>query len=153
MVMVPNFQPRRSGIVINNYFNCQGGDGDCKLSVINVDDSCRKCGYNSSNSKVNVDKKRYKDLVMECFGRIKNNSLRNRLKELSRNFKGEVFLNYQHKERFYNFLQDQDLDTNHMQSRFIAILFLLTANEGLWEVSKHLIKLTGFDLTKYVLGK
>ena len=23
MVMVPNFQPRRSGIVINNYFNCE----------------------------------------------------------------------------------------------------------------------------------
>jgi hypothetical protein len=24
MVMAPNFQPRRSGIVINNYFNCEG---------------------------------------------------------------------------------------------------------------------------------
>ncbi|NLY45339.1 MAG: hypothetical protein GX053_05045, partial [Tissierella sp.] len=60
MVMVPNFQPRRSAIVIN----CQGGDENCKLSVINVDDSCRKCGYNNSNSKVNVDKKRYKDFVM-----------------------------------------------------------------------------------------
>lgn len=58
MVMVPNFQPRRSGIVINNYFNCQGGDGDCKLSVINVDDSCRNC--NDCNFKINVDKKRYK---------------------------------------------------------------------------------------------
>lgn len=31
MVMVPNFQPRRSAIVINNYFNCQGGDENCKL--------------------------------------------------------------------------------------------------------------------------
>lgn len=25
MVMVPNFSPRRSDIVINNYFNCEGG--------------------------------------------------------------------------------------------------------------------------------
>ena len=151
MVMVPNFQPMRSGIVINNYFNCEGGDENCKLSVINVDDSCRKCGYNNSNSKVNVDKKRYKDFVMDCFGRINNNSLRERLKGISRNFKGEVFLNYHHKERFYNFLQDQDLDTNHIQSRFIAILFLLTANEGLWKVSKHLIKLNGFDLKEICL--
>ena len=86
MLTVPNFQPRRSGIVINNYFNCQGGDEDCKLSVINVDDSCNICGYNNLNSKANVDKKRYKDLVMECFGRINNNSLRERLKELSKNF-------------------------------------------------------------------
>lgn len=25
MMMAPNFSPRRSGIVINNYFNCEGG--------------------------------------------------------------------------------------------------------------------------------
>ena len=63
------------------------------------------CEYNSSYFKANVDKKRYKDLVMECFGKMKNNSLRDRLKALSKNFKGEVFLNFNHKERFYNFLQ------------------------------------------------
>ncbi len=151
MVMVPNFQPRRSGIVINNYFNCQGGDRDCKFSVINVDDSYKNCGHNHLNFKVNVDKKRYKDLVIDCFGKIKNNSLRERLKELSKNFRGEVFLNYQHKERFYNFLQKQKWEINHITSRFIAILFLLTANEGLWKVSKHLIKLNGFDLKEICL--
>lgn len=143
MVMVPNFQPRRSGIVINNYFNCRGGGENCKLSVINVDDSCRNCGYNDCNFKVNVDKKRYKDLVMECFGRIKNNHLRERLKELSKNFKGEVFLNHHHKERFYNFLQGQEWETDDIPSRFIAILFLLTADEGLWKVSRNLIKPNG----------
>ena len=25
MMAAPNFSPRRSGIVINNYFNCEGG--------------------------------------------------------------------------------------------------------------------------------
>lgn len=25
MMMAPNFSPRRSGIIINNYFNCGGG--------------------------------------------------------------------------------------------------------------------------------
>ncbi|CCQ94828.1 hypothetical protein CULT_2080001 [[Clostridium] ultunense Esp] len=43
---------------------------------------------------------------MDCFGKIKNNSLGERLKELSKSFKGEVFLNHRHKERFYNFLQE-----------------------------------------------
>ena len=146
MVMVPNFQPRRSGIVINNYFNCEGGVKDCKLSVINVDDSCKNCGYNDLKFKVNVDKKRYKNLIMDCFGKIKSNSLRERLKELSKNFKGEVFLNHKHKERFYNFLQGQYLDMKDISSRFIAVLFLLTADDGLWRVSKHLIKLDRFDL-------
>jgi hypothetical protein len=151
MVTVPNFQPRRSGIVINNYFNCQGGDGDCKLSMINVDERCLNCGYKDLNLTVNVDKKRYRDLVMDCFGKINNKSLRDRLKELSKSFKGEVFLNHYHKERFYNYLPNQDLDIHNISSRFAAILFLLTSDESLWKLSKHLIKLDGLDLKEICL--
>lgn len=36
MVMVPNFQLKRSGKVINNYFNFEGGAKDCNGNVINV---------------------------------------------------------------------------------------------------------------------
>ncbi len=32
MMMAPNFSPRRSGIIINNYFNCQGGCIKCSCS-------------------------------------------------------------------------------------------------------------------------
>ena len=62
--------------------------------------------------------------------------IRGRLKALSKNFKGEVFLNHRHKDRFYNFIQDQDLDINYISTRFIAILFLFTADERLWKASK-----------------
>ncbi len=34
MVMVPKLQPRRSGIVINNYFNCEGGARECNCNDI-----------------------------------------------------------------------------------------------------------------------
>ncbi|WP_353097675.1 hypothetical protein [Tissierella praeacuta] len=145
MLMVPIFEPRRSGIVINNYFNCGGGAKDCNHNVINVSKGLDKCGYIGSDFKVNVDKKRYKDLVMECFGKIKNNSLRNRLKELSKNFKGEVFLNHNHKERLHNVLQNNGSDTNDINPRYIAILFLLTADERLWKASKNSIRLNGFN--------
>lgn len=151
MVMVPNSQPRGSGMVINNYFNCQGSGKDCDISVINVDDNCKNCGYDDWNFKVNVDKKRYKDIVMDCFGRIKNHSLRDRLKELSKSFKGEVFLNYQHKERFYNFLQEENWQTHDISSRYIAILFLLTADEILWKNSKEILKDNKIDLKKICL--
>lgn len=57
MVMVPNFQPRRGGIVINNYFNCKGGGKDCRMGVINIDDNCRDCVFNDLNFKINLDKK------------------------------------------------------------------------------------------------
>ena len=73
MMLVPNFPQRRSGIVINNYFNCQRGDRDCRMGVINIDDSCRDCISYNWNFKINLDKKRYNDLVIDCFDRIKNN--------------------------------------------------------------------------------
>ncbi len=101
--------------------------------------------------KINVDRCRYKNLLRECFGKIKSNSLRNRLKSLSENFKGEVFLNHNHKERFYTFLQDQDLDINYISSRFIAILFLFTADERLWKACENSIRLNGFDLKEICL--
>ena len=151
MVMVPNFQPKRSGIVINNYFNCEGGARECNCNVTNVNNNWDKCGYIGSDFKISVDRCRYKDLVRECFGKINNYSLKERLKNLTNNFKGEVFLNHQHKEGFYNFLQNQDLDIHNISSRFIANLFLITADEGLWKVSKHLIKLDGFDLKEICL--
>jgi len=151
MVMMPNFQPRGSGMVINNYFNCQGGGKDCDISVINVDDNCKNCGYDDWNFKVNVDKKRYKDIVMDCFGRIKNHSLRDRLKELSKSFKGEVFLNYQHKERFYNFHQEESSGIDDRSSRFLAILFLLSADKNLWKNSKEILRDNRLTLKRFVL--
>lgn len=57
-----------------------------------------KCGYISSNLKINVDRFRYKDLVGECFGKANNNFLKERLKNLANNFKGEIFLSYKHKD-------------------------------------------------------
>lgn len=63
MVMVSNFQPRRSDIVINNYCNCGGGAKDCNCNVINVSKDLDKCGYIGSDFKINVGGCRYKDLV------------------------------------------------------------------------------------------
>ncbi len=42
--VVPNFQSRRSGIVINNYVNYKGGVKDCNYNVINISNGCNSCG-------------------------------------------------------------------------------------------------------------
>ena len=140
MVMVPNFQSRRSGIVINNYFNCKGDVKDCNYNVINVNNRWDKCGYIGSDFKINVDRCRYKDLVRECFGKINNYFLEERLKNLTNKFKGEVFLNHNHKERFYNTLQKQETDINDTSPRNTSILFLLTADRGLWRNSEEILR-------------
>lgn len=52
MMLAPNFTPRRSGIVIKNYFNCEGGFTDCNCT----------------------DEIEYVDLIKGCFGKINNNA-------------------------------------------------------------------------------
>lgn len=86
MVMVPNFQPRRSRIVIKNYFNCEWGAKDCNYNVNNINKGWNKCGYIGSDYKVDVDKSRYKDLVRERFGKINNCYLKEGLKSLINKF-------------------------------------------------------------------
>ena len=147
MVMVPNFQPRRSGIVINNYFNCEGGVKDCN-SVINVSNRCNDCGCIHSSFLSNVDKISYKDLINECFAKIKNYSFKDRLKHLTDSFKGEIFLNPKHKERFYRVIYEQDIDIYDIFPRYIAVIFLLTYDEILWQLTEHTVKLNGFDFNK-----
>lgn len=56
MMLVPNFQPRRSGIVINNYFNCKRGVKDCNCNMINVSNRCNDCGYIHCDILSNVGK-------------------------------------------------------------------------------------------------
>ncbi|WP_352418031.1 hypothetical protein [Proteiniborus sp.] len=80
MLMVPNFQPRRSRIVINNYFNCQGCVKNYNCKDINTNKVWNKCGYIHADLKVNVDRFRYKALVRECFGKVNNYSFKVRLK-------------------------------------------------------------------------
>ena len=53
-----------------------------------------------------MDRCRYKDLVRECFGKINNYFLKERLENLTNKFKGEIFLNHNHKERFLELAKD-----------------------------------------------
>jgi len=148
MVMAPNFQPRRSGIVINNYFNCEGGVKDCNTSLINVSNRSNDCGYIHSSFLSDVDQVSYKDLINECFRKIRNYSFKDRLKHLIDSFKGEVFLNPNHKERFYRVIDEQDLDFYDISPRYIAVIFLLTSDETLWNLLEHTVKPNGFDFNK-----
>jgi len=148
MMMAPNFIPRGSRIMIQNYFNCEGGVVNCNSCESNV----RNRSYTSTcfylKEKLKVDEIKYKDLIKNCFGKLNNNTLRIRLKVLSSNFKREIFLNHSHKERFYHTFQKQDMDINDTSPSYIAILFLLTADEVLWKLSEHAVHLNGFDFSQ-----
>ena len=148
MMMAPNFIPRGSGIVINNYFNCEGGVVDCNRSTSSVRERSNTNMYINLKEKLKGDEIKYSDLVKDSFGKLNNNALRSRLKLLSSKFKGEMFLNNSHKERFYNVLQKQEMDLIDKSPKYLAILFLLTSDEILWELSEDAANLNGFDFNK-----
>ena len=70
------------------------------------------------------------------------------MKLLTDSFKGEIFLNPKHKERFYRVIYEQDLDIYDISTRYIAAIFLLTSDETLWNLLEHTVKPNGFNFNK-----
>ena len=127
MMQGPNFSLRRNGIVINNYFNCEGSDAKCNgYEKINRDSCYTDICFHLKEGE--ADEIKYKELIQNCFKNIKNYTLKDRLQYLTIRFKGELFLNNSHKERFYNELQKQGIHLEDIPPRYIATLFLLTSD-------------------------
>jgi len=148
MMLAPNFPQRRSGIVIYNHFNCKGGIKSCNgcLSTAKTRGNPNDCFC--FKEKLEADEIEYTDLIRDCFGRIKNYALKNRLKLLSNKFTGELFLDYNHKERFHHVNHKQDIEEWERTPTYLAVIFLLTADEVLWNISEHAVCLNGFDFSQ-----
>ncbi len=147
MMLAPNFPQRRSGIVINNHFNCKGGINICNGCITKVKSRGNTNECFCFKEKLEADEIEYTDLIRNCFGKIKNHDLKDRLKLLSNNFTGELFLNHNHKERFYHVHHKQDIEIWERTPSYLAVLFLLTADEVLWNISEHAVCINGFDFS------
>ena len=147
MMLAPNFSPRGSGVVINNHFNCKGGINICNGCVAKVKSRGNPNDCFCFKEKQEADEINYTDLIRDCFGRIKNYALKDRLKLLSGRFTGQLFLNHIHKERFYHVHHMQDVEVWERSPSYLAVIFLLTADELLWNNSKHAVCLNGFNFS------
>lgn len=148
MMLAPNFPQRRSGIVINNHFNCEGGIKICNGCVEKVKSRGNPSDCFCFKEKLEADEIEYTDLIRDCFGSIKNYALKERLKLLSNRFTGQLFLNHNHKERFYRLIQKQDIHIEDRSPSHLAVIFLLTADEVLWNISESAVCLHGFDFSQ-----
>jgi hypothetical protein len=151
MMLAPNFTQRRSGIVINNHFNCEGGIKICDGCVAKVKSRGNPNDCFCFKEKLEADEIEYTDLIRDFFGRIKNYALKDRLKLLSNGFTGELFLNDNHKERFYQVHRIQDIEIWDRSPSYLAVIFLLTADEVLWSISEHAVCFNGFDFSQMKL--
>jgi len=148
MMLAPNFPQRRSGIVINNHFNCEGGIKICNGCVEKLKTRGNPNDCFCFKERLEADEVEYSNLIKNCFGSIKNYALRERLKLLSNRFTGQLFLNHNHKERFYHLIEKQDIDIEERLQSYLAAIFLLTADEILWDISESAVCLHGFDFSQ-----
>lgn len=148
MMLTPNFSPKGGGgVIVNNNARCKGGIQKCDecRAKIKSRDNPNDCLY--FIEKRQIGKVEYRNLLKDCFGKIKNYSLQGRLKLFDSKFTGELFLNNNHKKRFYEAHRKHDLDLWDRSPRYLAVLFLFTADEVLWNVSKQAVFLYGFDFS------
>ncbi len=152
MMLVPNFLPRGSGVIVqkklqnknesircpncNNYF-C----GQCSEKI---------CG--SFCEKLAARLICYKTIVENCYREFKAYRFKRRLAHLVRNFDGEVFINLNHRFRFYKVCCIQNVSIENRNSIYLAVLFLLTADDRLWDSAKGHIYLDCFDFKRMNLN-
>lgn len=99
MMLVPNFIPRKRGLIIMENLTAEGSQ----------------------------DSTDYKKIVRSCFATYRNRYLNKRLRNLLFSFDGDCFLNMNHKQRFMSKYNP------YMHKKNCAILYLLSADEDLWQ--------------------
>ena len=152
MMLVPNFMPRKSGVIVIHGINSQVPVSKCHLYT--TEESRRqKNETDDLKSERNVlEFDSYKDIVFTCFKRHRSFRLNERLIELVRDYDGEIFLNEIHRLRFYSVCRLQDVTYESQNPFYLSVLYLITADENLWSVAKDHVYSEDVDFKGMHLG-
>ncbi|WP_312159171.1 hypothetical protein [Oscillibacter sp.] len=162
MMSVPNFLPRTKGMFIMGQ------------KTIDEKEEFKRCIYCSEYSKggcqtahcpylldrADFGQIGYADFIKDSFWDSDDFFFKKRLRGLFRSFTGEWFMSSYHKDRYLCLAQGSALFQSTKKQN-LALLYLLTANEQLWDRAKdHIypnkialseISLTGINTTCYAL--
>ena len=152
MMLVPNFMPRKSGMIVVHGINKGKEESKCQPCLYE-ESSSQICEIgNLINERNRFDFDSYKDITFTCFKNHRSIRLNERLINLARNYDGEIFLNEIHRSRFYSVCRLQDVSIKDRNSFYLATLFLLTADDKLWSVAKDHVYLDSFEFKKMQLS-
>ena len=148
MMLVPNFMPRGSGVIILKKSKNKNESIECP-------DCCYFIGSKCSNNSCICIAERlaagmicYKAIVENCYKEFKAYRFKRRLARLVRNFDGEVFINLNHRFRFYKVCWIQNVSMENRNPIYLAVLYLLTADDRLWDSAKGHTYLDCFDFKR-----
>lgn len=131
MMAVPNFAPRRSGVMILCQFHYRREDVDCKNCLLYKKPSCRVgCPY--IVERLEAGAVTYAELVAACFRSIRHAALQSRIKSLSSQIDQFNFRDLPHIQRMYGYLRTIE-EQDGLSQWTLAVLYLFSASESLWQ--------------------
>lgn len=135
-MLPPFFRKRQSGLAILNRFRYTKESTDCRDCT---EWEKKKCGAERCPwlaERLEAGNISYGELLGECFHGLNDKRFQIRLQHLAKKFSGSLFKDSRHRQCF-------ELAKNSLRMLFgktpdshIAALFLLTADEKLWQLAK-----------------
>lgn len=145
MMSEPNFSKRKKE---ENEKEESEREGRCKDCVSRKKGKCQlpECAYLFERIKLGIIG--YEFILNESCKGVQEFHFRKRLKKLQREFEGNMFLSMEHEMKF-NYFKQQVIVSNHKPSkRYLAVLYLFTSDDKLWEYVKNEILPKGFRFHK-----
>ncbi len=152
MMLVPNFLPRGSGVIVQKKLQNKNESIRCPNCNNYFCDQCSEKICGSFCEKLAARLICYKTIVENCYKEFKSYRFKKRLGRLVRNFDGDVFINLNHRFRFCKVCRIQNISIENRNPIYIAVLFLLTADDRLWDSTKDKIYLDSFDFKRMNLN-
>jgi hypothetical protein len=152
MMLVPNFMPRRSGVIVVKKVEKKKEPKECQACDYPISDCCNDIPCINLAERMVAGLFDYAAIVEKYFNDNRAYQLNRRLDYLVRNFDGEIFLNPIHRSRFHSVCRLQNIHIEDRNPAYLATLFLLTADNKLWCAAKEHIYLDSFDFKKMHLN-
>ena len=148
MMLVPNFVPRGSGMVVVHGFVKE----DPHQAQVTLPNLINQVGVKSQVKFLNRIDEVYDSLIAKCFHECKSHRLQSRLEYLIRNCAGDFFISQSHRGRFGSVCRLQEIPVENRSSIHLAVLFLLSADDKLWSAAKDHVYADSFDFKKMNLS-
>lgn len=146
MMLVPNFLPRRSGIVVLRGFVNDDEQHRVHMALPYL---INQLGNKAPLSGAEGS---YENFIANCFHECKIYRFRSRLEYLIRTCSGCFFTSPAHKTRFDSVCRLQEIPVENRSQILLAVLFLLTVDEKLWLAAKDHVYDDCFDFKKMNLS-
>ena len=146
MMLVPNFSPKRSGIVVLRGFANEDEQDRIHMALPYLINQL------GSGDPISGAEGYYNRLIANCFHKCKFYRFRSRLEYLIRTCSGDFFSSPTHKARFDSVCRLQEIPVENKSPIHLAVLFLLTVDEKLWLAAKDHVYDDHFDFKKMNLS-